>query len=310
MCSSIAKGGRRCAAHLEPDFNRAMKTLYATTGFLTENQIAEVLPPISAYASTHKGGMVIYRIVKDRISEKMTSDVWKDFDFAAALGEVKGQYGQYGFASRYFAINDPIVALLETAQARGKEADGRYRERETEYRQLEQVAIADLKTIPLTTTAEADYAYERIAKAVASGASLPAPVGTIVFHLSVSEDDFDGIQNQLLGIYESMDAAQKSAVKYIFEQINIIEDMGEIIGPWGDSRDLGLLEWQKQKIEWFKSRSSDEIMEWASKNINNEISAPGYIWDLHNMVFRLTPMKIESATNSEIKPEEHFKGQG
>lgn len=308
MCNSIAKGGRRCAAHLEPAFNKAMDMLSASNGILGEVQFAEVLSSISAYASTPKGGMMIYKIIKDRTREKIDLDEWKDFDLAVNMNETKKLDRHEATASRYFAINDTIIALLETAQTRGKEADRKYREREAEYMRLEQAAIESLRTTPLAITAEADYAYERIAKAVASGASLPAPVGTIVFHLSVSEDDFDGIQNHLLGIYESMDAAQKGAVKHIFDQINIIEDMGEITGPWGDSRALGLLEWQKQKIEWFKSRSSDEIMEWASKNINNEISAPGYIWDLHNMVFRLTPMRIESATNSDIKPKEHFKG--
>lgn len=312
MCTAIAEGGRRCAAHLEPDFKQAIASLKASGNVISdESQILELLPPLEAYASTPKGGMIIYKMIEEKVEEKMNSDEWKDFNFATALNldDSNNTYSRRRFlAQQYFQKNDSIIALLINAEIRGREQDHLYREKENAYWELQRKTLESLKKKPLTPNAEVGSAYQQIAEAISSGASLPAPAGAIAFQVEYSEASYDGAENDALGVYDSMDAAKRGAVKYIFNAIEHLEDMsGDMIGPWGDSGELGLLEWQRRKVEWFNEHSSDEILEWAAKKINKEISTRGYVWTVDNTTFDITPIKIESASDVAIKAEEHFQ---
>ena len=309
MCNSVAEGGRRCAGHLEPAFKKALKAYHDGGDELTNEMMHKILAPAKAYASTRTGASVINDLINDETRKQLEGE-YKDFEFPPGEGFVGilDDAMRYYVARDYFIKNLPFTALLQIALEEGAKISNAYYERESDIHRIKKERAEALKAKLLLPAGspKVKAAYSEIENAIESGEDLVAPAGSLGFKLTYSEDDRDGAYNSFLGIYQSVDDAKRAAVKKLLEILNIeggyYHDFLDIQAPWGNPKDLGILEWNQAKVDWFKAKSDYEILEWAKSDMAKEVTGRGLHGTFSATEFEISPIKIETVETAY--PEE------
>lgn len=313
MCKSLAEGGRRCAASLEPAFAKAIKAYRDNGSQLTTEMMNLILPAAKGYASTSTGYRVISNMISEETNRLLNTEEYKDFDFKAALAntDYQGLNTDYYCSRYYLTHNNPFLSLLQIATEDGNKINLDYSAREREINKIKQDKLEALKTVSLfPSESDADLAYNSLERTIASGTELASPAGAVVFKLTYTDADSDGDQDIFLGVYQSVEDAKRAAVAKIFETLKVENSWSEEIKtPWGnlDSSNMDLMnikDWNKAKIEWFKSKTDDEILEWAESNRSQTMS--GFYRTLYGITFDIDAVKVETVATPYIE-ETHLE---
>lgn len=312
MCKSIAEGGRRCAGHLEPAFTKAIKAYHDGGDELTNEMMHKILAPAKAYASTRAGASVINKMI-DAETTKQLEGAYNDYQFSgqsdpiAKVLQGMGEHRRFYDARKYLTANLPFLALLQIALEDGQKISRDYQDREYALglEKQKQTEALKKKTLLPKESSKFKAAYTEIENAIKNGSPIAAPAGSIGFKLTYNEDDYDGYHNEYLGIYQSVADAKRSAVSKLLAIFNIDEGWRsslEITTPWGSPVDMGINEWNKAKIDWFKSKSDDELIAWAKTKMAKEIRG-GFLHSTFSATtFDIDPITIETVETAY--PEE------
>jgi len=86
----------------------------------------------------------------------------------------------------------------------------------------------------------------------------------------------------------------RAAVKQIFDSVEITdsyESSRKFKAPWGETTALNVKQWNSDRADWFKSKSDDEIIEWAKDDMVDQIK--GYYAFFSSITFTITPIQVE-----------------
>lgn len=292
MCKSLAEGGRRCAASLEPAFTKAIKAYRDNSSELTSEMMNLILPSAKAYASTRTGYSVIDNMINEETRRQLAGD-YADFTFPKL-----GRNHIFYSARNYFIKNLPFTALLQIALEDGSKISRSYYEREQEINRIKQEKIEALKSLSLLPHEPEDkQAYETLESAIKQGKELASPAGAVVFKLTYEENDHDGAHNEFIGVYQSFDDAKRAAVTNIFNTLTVERSSVESLeAPWGALANMSISEWNNNKVQWFKSKTDDFILEWAKTDMIKEMK--GFVGYFSETTFDISPIKVEAVSVS------------
>lgn len=300
MCQSRAQGGRRCATSLEPAFTKAMKAYHDSGDVLSNEMMNKILLAGKAYTSTETGKKTIVALI-DKETNKQLEGEYKDFDFPPVAEYVKPRptthKNWYDFmtARDYFTKNLPITALLQIALEEGKKISDDYYTRESDIREARKKHEEALKTKSLLPKEiKAKEAYSILENAIAQGEEIVAPAGFLVFKLTYDQTDYDGANDEFIGIYQSVSDAKRAAVKQIFDSVEITDSYHSsrsFKAPWGETTAINAKQWNSDRTDWFKSKSDDEILEWAKNDMSDQIE--GFYTFFSSITFTITPIQVE-----------------
>ena len=299
MCESIANGERRCAASLEPAFKKAMQSYRDAGETLTPEVMDKLIPAARNYASTLTGMKVINELMFQE-TQKLLEGEWKDFKFpilnpVRSNGSVRDTF-VFNDAQVYLKKHDPFISLLDNAIEAGSRLSNDQTRREIEISRIREEQLESLKKKPLLPReSEHSTAYSILEKAISDGAEIVAPVGSIAFRLTYSEHDYDGANNEFIGVYHSAEDAMRAAVKHVFDRLAVDESWNyfeQIDSPWGAPSVMGIEEWDKARINWFKSTSIDEVLEWSSNGMSSDVK--GISGTFSSTEYNIIPLKIEA----------------
>jgi len=307
MCQSRAQGGRRCAASLEPAFTKAMKAYHDGGDVLSNEMMNKILLAGKAYASTETGKRAIIALI-DKETNRQLEGEYKDFDFPSVAEYVKPRptthKNWYDFmtARDYFTKNLPLTALLQIALEEGKKISSNYYTRESDIREAQRKHEEALKTKSLLPKeVKVKKAYSILESAIAEGEEIVAPAGSLVFKLTYDQADYDGANDEFIGIYQSVSDAKKAAVKQIFDSVEITDYYHlsrKFKAPWGETTAINAKQWNSDRADWFKSKSDDEILEWAKNDMPDETD--GFYGVFYSTTFTITPIKVETIESSYL----------
>lgn len=261
MCKAKSEGGRRCAAHLYPAYVKALEVYKEAGEQFTPAVLDVMLPAFTSYASTSFG----LNVIRDEYHRLLTqARVGKDISGLDYNGREE--------LMKSLRLENPALGFYSDVMNKGIKLSSEYRDREEEIKKLNasrKKKEIEEKTVDISTStkdgfnAEESSAYKVLEEGIRNGRNIYAPVGSILYEVSWNEYSYESTQTEIIGLYDSKEAARAAIERFIYDQCDIVLVRSETVAPWIiEGEEIDPTTWNGLRDEWFKNHSLKEIVEW------------------------------------------------